>query len=307
VSETSSRSRWLLGLCILISLILAWGDSSSDGSWRRFFAQVISPLDKLVADVSAAFRSREQNALLTTELARSRQIVWQEQNLLKENDRLNAILALRSTLSYESIPARVINYQTDGLRAELTLDVGQTDGIKPDMAVLAPEGLVGRVVRVYPHTSLVRLITDPEERVSCRVYKSRSFCVLRTDELGRIRLDYLSSRAEVEKGDAVVTSGLGGVYPAGVPVGSIENLELNPEQLFFTAFLKPYVNFSALELVVVAQPAVKPSEENPAMPAPSTAPAPLVHKPATPRPPATPTEPPPATPAESQPQPEPAP
>ncbi len=306
MSETSSRSRWLLGLCILISLILAWGDSRTDGSWRRFFAQAISPLDKLVADVSAAFRSRDQNALLATELARSRQIVWHEQSLLKENDRLNAILALRSTLSYESIPARVINYQTDGLRAELTLDTGETDGVKSDMAVLAPEGLVGRVIRVYPHTSLVRLITDPEERVSCRVYKSRSFCVLRTDELGRIRLDYLSSRAEVEKGDAVVTSGLGGVYPAGVPVGSIENLELNPEQLFFTAFLKPYVNFSALELVVVAQPAVKPSGENPAMPAPSTAPAPPVHKTITPRPPVTPAEPPP-TPPDTQPQPEPAP
>jgi rod shape-determining protein MreC len=306
MSETSSRSRWLLGLCILISLILAWGDSSTDGSWRRFFAQAISPLDKLVADVSAAFRSREQNALLTTELARSRQIVWQEQNLLKENDRLNAILALRSTLSYESIPTRVINYQTDGLRAELTLDSGELDGVKLDMAVLAPEGLVGRVVRVYPHTSLVRLITDPEERVSCRVYKSRSFCVLRTDELGRIRLDYLSSRAEVEKGDAVVTSGLGGVYPAGVPVGSIENLELNPEQLFFSAFLKPYVNFPALELVVVAQPVIKPSVDNPTTPAPTTAPAPPMHKPAAPRPAETPTEPP-ATPDESQPQPEPSP
>jgi len=306
MSESSSRSRWLLGLCILVSLILAWGDSRTDGSWRRFFAQAISPLDKLVADVGAAFRSRAENALLTTELARSRQIVWQEQNLLKENDRLNAILALRSTLSYESIPAHVINYQTDGLRAELTLDAGELDGIKLDMAVLAPEGLVGRVIRVYPHTSLVRLITDPEERVSCRVYKSRSFCVLRTDELGRIRLDYLSSRAEVEKGDAVVTSGLGGVYPAGIPVGSIESLELSPEQLFFSVLLKPYVNFSALELVVVAQPVIKPSAENPATPAPTTAPAPPVHKPTQPRPTETPTEPP-TAPPEPQPRPTPAP
>lgn len=279
---SGARGRWLLGLCIFFSLILAWGDNQSDGMWRRFLALAIAPLDRAVADVSAAFRLREQTAYLAAELAKSRQEVWRYKELVKENDALTALLALHTSLSYESLPARVINYQTDGLRAELTVDVGEYEGAESSMAVLAPDGLVGRVVRVYPHTSLVRLINDPEERVSCRVYNSRSFCVLRTDQVGRPRLDYLSSRAEVSEGDAIVTSGMGGVYPAGVPVGSIDNLEVGQEQLFYSATLRPYVNFGSLEVVVLAKPLLRARISFIAPSTPITAPAPKVQKPLTP-------------------------
>lgn len=293
----------MLAICIFLSLLLAWGDSQSDGSWRKFLALGIAPLDAAVAEVGAAFRLREQAAHLAAELARSRQEVWQGQELIKENERLTSLLALRSSLSYDSLPARVINYQTDGLRSELTLDVGEMQGAQLNMAVIAPQGLVGRVVRVYPNTSLVRLIIDPEERVSCRVYDSRSFCILRTDELGRIRLDYLSVRNPIEKGEAVVTSGQGGVYPAGVPVGSVDTLEISSEQLFYSATLKPYVDFGTLEVVVLAKPELKIKWEVPTMPNPVSAPAPQPPSKSRPltspstmpeadKPPATPSEPP---------------
>lgn len=177
------------------------------------------------------------------------------QEFRAESERLRRLLDFREKTRdrYELMAADVIGRDPGNWFGTIAVDRGAADGVGPDMPVLLPEGLVGRVLRVSQHTSEVLLLTDPRSSVGGTVQVTRTPGVLRgvVNGFGQLRMTYLVKDAPVEKGQVVVTSGLGGIFPGGIPVGKIVSVRPEPTGLTKEALVQPLVDFARLEEVFI--------------------------------------------------------
>jgi rod shape-determining protein MreC len=183
-----------------------------------------------------------------------------------ENSRLRHLLDLEQRHPYVLLAADVSGRSLDRLGGSLTLSKGSADGILENRAILTPEGLVGRVERVTAHQARVLTLLHRECAVAARVARTRVEGVLRWDfgDQPTLHLLYISSQEDVKRGDMVVTSGLGGIFPEGVRVGTIERVGLEPNGLMKEIVVRPAVDFRSVEQVLVYTPsgsgAVVPSD-----------------------------------------------
>jgi rod shape-determining protein MreC len=132
----------------------------------------------------------------------------------------------------------------------VTIDKGGSEGVKLDMPVIAPAGVVGRVALPSRHTATVQLIIDRSAAAAGRIERSRTEGIALGNGDGTLRFDYLSATADVQRGDVVVTAGIDGVYPAGLVLGHVERVERNG-QSYRLVTIRPVVDFSTLETVLV--------------------------------------------------------
>jgi len=212
--------------------------------------------------------TRKQNLALQKQVA----FLEMENQMLREQaqetERLRAMLNFASGLSLSTMPARIIGWDLSSYGQTLTINKGRSDKLSAGMAVICPQGLVGQIVdepgrALARHRSQVLLITDPTSRVSVTVERTRDRGILQgTGQAEKMLLIYLHPDARLEPGDELTTSGLGGVFPAGIKVGAITGMEVNP---FFGSpqgLIKPSVDFNHLEqvLVVVGQEPSSPVE-----------------------------------------------
>jgi rod shape-determining protein MreC len=134
----------------------------------------------------------------------------------------------------------------------IVIGVGRRQGVQVSMPVIARNGVAGRIVQVLPTISLVQLLRDPSSRTSVMVKRSRTVGILETHN-GRDFYYRYRTRADVARGDTVVTSGLGGVYPAGIGVGCVSRLAPDPDPLFNQAHLSLFVDFDRMEEAFVVR------------------------------------------------------
>ena len=140
----------------------------------------------------------------------------------RENARLKQLLNLQSRIEIPSIPAQVIGRDTAHRYETFTVNRGSLDGIAMDSAVLAPTGVaIGRIIYVTPWTSTVQLITNPQSAVGAKVVRTSARGVAHGAGDGTLDLDYVTSLADVEVGDIVVTSGDDAIYPPGLEIGRV--------------------------------------------------------------------------------------
>lgn len=181
-------------------------------------------------------------------------------DLEAENSRLTELLDLRGRFSGRGIAARVTAYPPMSPYRILTLDKGSDDGVKRRAAVVAANGLVGQISRVFPTSSQVLLIIDPTSAVDGRLETTgaRGLVVGKALKLGLKRdlyvsaFDYLSQSTAVEEGAKVVTSGMDGVYPAGVAIGTVHAQSKKKKyDIFQQAEVIPSVDFFKLSEVLV--------------------------------------------------------
>lgn len=166
-----------------------------------------------------------------------------------EADRLRALLDFKSQLPYQSLAAEVIASSPGVGSTVVSINVGQDSGITPDLPVVTPEGVVGKVVAVYPHTAQVILITDPLCGVGVMLSASRTQGILKGSGQNRCKLDYVMDEEKVPAGEAVLTSGLDRVYPKGLLVGYVVSAESG--NIYKQIVVKPAVSLSRLENVLV--------------------------------------------------------
>jgi rod shape-determining protein MreC len=172
------------------------------------------------------------------------------EELKKENERLRELLAFKKEIPVKTIPARVIGRDLAPWRRTILLDKGSKQGIQKRMAVVNAQGLVGRVVEVAPFSARVILLQDPESRVSVLFQESRDLGVAEGDGSSFLRVTHIDRQASVKVGDRVISSGLGQVYPKGIPVGEVKMVGTEKEGLELFASVSPSVNFSKLEEVL---------------------------------------------------------
>jgi rod shape-determining protein MreC len=178
-----------------------------------------------------------------------------------ENDRLRRLLQLTGRHPYQLVAANVVGRSLDRLGGSLALDKGLADGVTPNRAILTPDGLVGRVERTTKHGARVLTLLHRDCAVAARVERSRVDGVVRWEYGDRAALDllYVSSQEDVATGDRIVTSGLGGIFPAGIRIGIVERVALEPNGLTKQIVIRPAVDFRALEEVLVYVPSGRAS------------------------------------------------
>jgi rod shape-determining protein MreC len=157
---------------------------------------------------------------------------------------------MRSSLTLKTTAAEIIGVGATPDFRTVTIDKGLLDGLTPDMAVIAPGGVVGRVVTAGPRASKVQLLIDRNAAAGALIERSRSQGVAVGLGDGRLRLDYVSDVSDVAVGDVVVTSGIDGIFPKGFIIGRVDAVERSGGG-YREILIKPAVDFSSLEEVLV--------------------------------------------------------
>jgi len=190
-------------------------------------------------------RLEAENALLQQEI-----ISLREQ--AAEADVLAALLNYaRSQPQSRYLATNVIGRDVSPFIRSILIGGGSDAGISKGMPVVTSRGLVGRVVEVFATYSRVQLITDPENAVNVKLQESRTEGILTAQLNGELVVDLIDLNAELSQGELVLTSGLGGKYPADIPVGSILSIHHRDYDLFQQATVQSSVEFDQLDIVLV--------------------------------------------------------
>lgn len=203
---------------------------------------------KLVFSYRKFFR---ESSSLKKEIAPLRQKLSEYEEVFRENERLNKLLSFKSNLTFSTKAAQVIGRDLSNWIAALIIDKGKKDGLDIGMPVISDISLVGKVIEVSKTTSRVLLINDPNFKVAALIQDSRDEGIVSGSLGGSCKMYFLSLDSEVKINDIVVTSGLGGVFPKGLLIGRVVDVDLDSTGLMKNCSIKPATNLSRLEEVLV--------------------------------------------------------
>ncbi|MDR2105836.1 MAG: rod shape-determining protein MreC [Coriobacteriales bacterium] len=256
----------LVILCLLsIALMTIWAREGTNGPLHQLKAGVetvampFKTAGSIIATpftaVADFFEGITTDAMTVKELRRQNeelqsQIIRMEE-YRQENERLSGLLELKDAYRLESVGARVISTSSDSWNRVITINKGSIAGFEVGMPVLSANGLIGQIESVSPYSSVVRLITDAESGVSAFLQSSRAEGVLSGSVDGILSLDFIPLSVAVAPGDTVITSGAGGVYPKGIPIGEVVSVKSSPSDAYQTITVKPVTRVAAYEEVLV--------------------------------------------------------
>ena len=211
----------------------------------EFFSHPAASFASLVENVDAVLDVHEENARLEKQNAQllNRQAVAEQ--ISRENAELRLMLHVVPDPQASFITARVISDSGGPFVRTVLINAGKQNNVRRGQAVITSEGLTGRVVSAGQHSARILLLTDLNSRIPVVVESSRARAVLTGDNTPRPRLEFLAIDARVGVGSRIVTSGHGGIFPPGLPVGIV--FSVGEERVL----VQPYVNWDRLEFVTV--------------------------------------------------------
>ncbi|HUZ96143.1 MAG TPA: rod shape-determining protein MreC [Edaphobacter sp.] len=195
---------------------------------------------------------RQQNRDLQQQIARLRieQAAFAEDAI--QGHRLQALLAFQQHYIASTVAAQVIGTSGSDLSHVLYIDKGADFHLRPDMAVITPDGIVGKIRDVFPHTSQVLLISDTTSGAGVVLSSTRILAILHGSPNGQVQINNLTADSRIKPGETVLTSGGDQIFPRGLPVGTIESIAPDPDHQPYTVIrIKPAANLSQLEEVLV--------------------------------------------------------
>jgi len=193
---------------------------------------------------------RRENERLRREVEQLRREVQESRERVAAAARLERLLDFRTGVGAATVAAGVIGHDASGLYRTVLIDRGSAAGVEPQQAVLAADGVVGRVIKVFPRSALVLLVTDRSSGIDAIVQRTRAQGVVQGRGGSGCELKYLDRSAEVEIGDHVVTSGMGGRFPKGVWIGQVSGVNRGGD-LFQSVDVRPAAGLDRLEEVLV--------------------------------------------------------
>ncbi len=230
---------------------------------RHWLLAVITPFERVGHASSSGIRNawgnyidlrhtREHNRDLQAEIARLRTEQAEFAEDARSGRRLQAMLQFKQHYISSTVAAQVIGTSGSDRMRILTLDKGSSDGLKPDMPVMTPDGVVGKLRDVSSHTSELLLLSDPNSGAGVVLVSTRIRGILRGTATGEVEINNLTADSRILPGEQVVTSGGDQVFPRGLPVGVIESIAPDPLHQPYTAIkIKPNANLGRLEEVLV--------------------------------------------------------
>ena len=222
---------------------------SSIQSWVALRVTAIRDFLTSPRDVASL---REEISRLEGEVAQLQQEIIALREQAAEAEILAALLDYARTRPESSYKAaRVIGRDVSPFLRSLIIDVGSDAGISHGMPVVTRRGLVGRIIEVFPTVARVQLITDPEASVNVQLQLSRADGVLAAQLNGELWVGLIDQSATITQGELVITSGLGGKYPAEIPVGQVISIHRRDYELFQQAVIQSSVEFGDIDIVLV--------------------------------------------------------
>lgn len=238
-------------------------DSKQVRLLRVWAAAIVVPIAKTSRFFSGGIRGgwsnyvalwhvRQQNEDLRRQLAQIRlQQAAQVEDIL-EGRRLQALVAFRSHYISSTVAAQVIGTSGTDQSRMLLIDKGADAGLKPDMPVITPDGIVGKLRDVFPHSAQLLLISDQTSGAGVILESTRIRAILKGTPSGRIQIGNLTADSRIQPGEKVLTSGGDQVYPRGLPVGTVESIAPDPDHQPYTAIrVTPAAKLTQLEEVLV--------------------------------------------------------
>ena len=269
--EIRQRTGWLFVAVVVAHVILISAQAKTgrgvpilESVVFGLFAEVQRGATTAVGSVQRTWQDyfvlqevRRENEDLKEEVAQLRISLQRERTVAEQARGLQSLLELRQELPLATTAARVIGGGASPEFRTITIDKGTGDGVLPDMAVIAPSGVVGRVIQPSARAAKVQLLIDSDAAAGALVERSRAQGVAVGTKSG-LRLDHVTGSADIQVGDRVVTSGIEGIfpssidgeYPRGFVIGHIESVERSTLG-FRNITIRPAVDFSSLEAVLV--------------------------------------------------------
>ena len=250
----STGLRPVIVLCVISILLLTFyireGESGPIHGVRSVVTAITSPVRYAGSVVASPFNAlgnvlsnlTASQETLSDLKAQNEELTAQVAELSEAQEtasRLESLLGLQSTYNLESTAARIIGESSDAWSRTVTIDKGSSDGFAINMPVCNSAGVIGQIIEVSANTSSVRLITDENSGVSAMVQSTRAQGILQGQPDGTLRLEYVSTDADVQEGDIIVTSGIGGVYPKGLPLGTVSTVVREENATYYTITVTP--------------------------------------------------------------------
>lgn len=197
---------------------------------------------------------KNENKELKDKNSKLEQSLRELENIKTENETLKEYLGLTEKYGeYKTIPGYIIDKDVSNYSKTIVINIGKNDGIEEKMTVIADEGLVGHVISVTDKTAKVRTIIDTSSSISCLMSTNKDSIVCKgtLDNNSELKAMYIPTDANLIQGDSVETSGLGGVYPKGIHVGTIKKIITTKNITDRYALVETAVDFSKLNTVLV--------------------------------------------------------
>jgi rod shape-determining protein MreC len=222
---------------------------------------LLNPLDflnslsnSLKSDLKNFINTYEENKRLKEQL---NNVMVEKQNyyeIIQENERLKAILSLKKREPKYFTTAKAIAKGYDRLLQTIIIDKGRNDGLKKDMAVITPKGLVGKIYSTRDNFSEVLLLKDPNFSVAVRLQNSRTEGILSGTGYSYGILKYIAPEEDVKVGENVITSGTDGIFPPGLPVGVVSSVKKEGIEFFLDIKIRFLQEDTKIEEVIILSP-----------------------------------------------------
>jgi len=283
LTSSGKKNIWVLIVVVILLLFLI----SYTGEERLrlttvedAFLAVVTPVQDFFASIGRNIQTsflaiyhyqeiKEENEMLRRRLSEKKNDLVLLDEILQENHRLREMLDFKEQQDLDLVAAEVISRDPSGWFNTVTLNRGYRHGIEAEMAVMAPEGLAGMVTSVSANSSKAILITNPSFAAGAKVQRSRdpgSIGIVEGQEEDQplLKMINLPPDADIQPGDTIITSGLGGVFPQGMLIGKAKEVDLDQFGLVKSAVIESSVNINRLEeVMVVTSPVSEPeAEEN---------------------------------------------
>jgi rod shape-determining protein MreC len=256
-----NRNNWItIGLLVVGWIIFLGQPTGVSNKLRMIFIQLGTPLVKL-GDFIPVVHSRRQLAKSNDALRAENELLRQQVRALTEtvdeNVRLRQLLSFKQHSNHRALGARVIGRDTSNWWKSIQIDRGSGDGVRENMAVVTADGLVGKTIAVTKGQCRVLLLLDPNCKASALLQDSRQHGVVAGPAAAfqrepRLLMTFVDRDAKIPPGESVITSGLGGVFPKGILIGTVVRAQLNPQSgMYQDIEIKPAADLRRLEEVMV--------------------------------------------------------
>ncbi|MBU0481508.1 MAG: rod shape-determining protein MreC [Proteobacteria bacterium] len=266
--KRGKRARPVKQLVFLSAFLVLFGILISSAIGRRefsvphkFILEILGTAQSAVTSVTRSCSNiwsgyvdlwdvREENLRLQEEINKYQSINIKYREAVATNIRLGKLLELKEILPPPTLSAQIIGRDPSQWFKTITVDRGSSDGITRGMPVVTVEGVVGQILDGGAHYSKVLLANDPNSALDVLIQRTRVQGIIKGEGTS-YRLHYVLKNNEVEAGDQIVTSGMGGVFPKGLPVGTVSKVVNNKRGMFLEIDVAPAVTFSRLEHVII--------------------------------------------------------
>ncbi|MGV3654137.1 MAG: rod shape-determining protein MreC [Noviherbaspirillum sp.] len=266
----SARAKVIVFSLIAIVLLVVDARMRTLGAVRHAIGTALYPLQMVALlprdalyTAGAYFTSvsalQQENALLKSRQVANAQLLQQGQHLAAENAHLRRLLQAAERVPVKSVMSEVLYDTRDAFTRKIVLDRGTQHGVVPGQPVIDDLGVVGQVTRVFPFTAEVTLLTDKDQAIAVQSVRSgvRSVAYGR-GQSGVMELRFLAASADVEKGDLLVTSGLDGVFPPGLAVARVAQIESTSSDAFARIVCQPAAGVNRNKQLLILLPELKP-------------------------------------------------